>query len=107
MKAAGFYAVRRVGCEGRRLPGGQIGDKSQRNGRLLHVCFASGTRNREAIGYQITQKGEPFKGHEVSLNSLSDLIVKLALAPGMKIRRRLGVSRGTPSNEKTDDERLS
>jgi uncharacterized protein YbjT (DUF2867 family) len=48
----------------------------------------------EAIAYQITQKGEPFKGHEVSLNSLSDLIVKLALTPGMDIRRSLGVSRG-------------
>jgi len=48
----------------------------------------------EAIAYQITQKGEPFKGHEVSLNSLSDLIVKLALTAGMEIRRSLGVSRG-------------
>jgi uncharacterized protein YbjT (DUF2867 family) len=48
----------------------------------------------EAIAYQITQKGEPFKGHEVSLNSLSDLIVKLALTAGMEIRRNLGVSRG-------------
>ena len=48
----------------------------------------------EAIAYQITQKGEPFKGHEVSLNSLSDLIVKLALNAGMEVRRSLGVSRG-------------
>ena len=46
------------------------------------------------IAYQVTQKGEPFKGHEVSLNSLSDLIVKLALAPEMELRRSLGVSRG-------------
>jgi uncharacterized protein YbjT (DUF2867 family) len=48
----------------------------------------------EAVAYRTTQKGEPFKGHEVSLNSLSDLIVKLALTPGMEIRRSLGVSRG-------------
>jgi uncharacterized protein YbjT (DUF2867 family) len=48
----------------------------------------------EGIAYQTTQKGEPFKGHEVSLNSLSDLIVKLALTPGREIRRSLGVSRG-------------
>jgi uncharacterized protein YbjT (DUF2867 family) len=47
----------------------------------------------EAVDYQITQKGEPFEGHEVSLNSVSDLIVKLALSPGMEIRRSLGVSR--------------
>ena len=48
----------------------------------------------EAIAYQITQKGEPFRGHDVSLNSLSDLIAKLALRPRMEIRRSLGVSRG-------------
>lgn len=44
------------------------------------------------INYQITQKGEPFKGHDVSLNSLSDLIVKLALSPAMEVRHSLGVS---------------
>jgi uncharacterized protein YbjT (DUF2867 family) len=50
------------------------------------------TRDDE-INYQLTQKGEPFKGHDVSLNSLSDLIVKLALSPTMEVRRSLGVSR--------------
>jgi len=46
----------------------------------------------EGVSYQITQKGEPFKGHEVSLNSLSDLIVKLATTPAMESRHSLGVS---------------
>jgi len=46
------------------------------------------------VAYQLTQKGEPFKGHDVSLDSLSDLIVKLALTPGMESRRSVGVSRG-------------
>jgi uncharacterized protein YbjT (DUF2867 family) len=48
----------------------------------------------EQVAYQLTQKGEPFKGHDVSLNSLSELIVKLALTPGLHSRRSLGVSRG-------------
>jgi uncharacterized protein YbjT (DUF2867 family) len=47
----------------------------------------------EAIDYQITQKGEPFKGHDVSLNSLSDLIAKLATSPGLYVRSSLGVSK--------------
>jgi uncharacterized protein YbjT (DUF2867 family) len=47
----------------------------------------------EAIDYQITQKDEPFKGHDVSLNSLSDLIAKLATSPGLYIRCSLGVSK--------------
>jgi len=47
----------------------------------------------EEINYQITQKGEPFKGHDVSLNSLSDLIVKLATTPGLHVRQSLGVAK--------------
>lgn len=50
------------------------------------------TRDK-GIDYQLTQKGAPFKGHEVSLNSLSDLIVKLCLTPGLHTRESLGVSR--------------
>ena len=40
------------------------------------------------VSYELTQKGEPFKGREVSLNSVSDLIVKLAMTPTMQSRRR-------------------
>jgi uncharacterized protein YbjT (DUF2867 family) len=47
----------------------------------------------EEISYQITRKGEPFKGHNVSLNSLSDLIVKLATTPSLNVRQSLGVAR--------------
>ncbi|MDR3409429.1 MAG: NAD(P)H-binding protein [Formivibrio sp.] len=46
----------------------------------------------QAIRYQLTQKGEAFRGHDVSLNSLSDLIVKLARSPQLEVRRSLGVS---------------
>ncbi len=45
-----------------------------------------------AIDYQLTRKGEPFKGHDVSLNSLSDLIVKLCTTHGLHVRESLGVS---------------
>ncbi len=47
----------------------------------------------EEISYRITRKGEPFKGHDVSLNSLSDLIVKLATTPGLHVRQSLGVAK--------------
>jgi hypothetical protein len=46
----------------------------------------------EAINYRLTQKGEPFVGHDVSLNSLSDLIVKLAITRGLHVRESIGVS---------------
>jgi hypothetical protein len=44
------------------------------------------------VDYRVTQRGEPFRGHDVSLNSLSDLIVKLALTPTLHVRCSLGVS---------------
>ena len=51
------------------------------------------TRDEE-VSYQVTQKGQPFRGHDVSLDSVSDLIVRLAVTPGKDVRRSLGVSRG-------------
>ena len=42
--------------------------------------------------YVITQKGEPFQGHDISLDSLSGLIVKIATTPGLYVRNSIGVS---------------
>jgi uncharacterized protein YbjT (DUF2867 family) len=51
------------------------------------------TRDPE-VNYHLTRNGEPFQGHDVSLDSLSDLIVKLATTPGLHVRESLGVSNG-------------
>lgn len=48
--------------------------------------------NDPQVSYQLTQKGEPFKGHDVTLDSLSDLIAQLATKPGLHVRQSLGVS---------------
>lgn len=49
--------------------------------------------SRNEIDYETTQKGEPFQGSEVSRKSVADLVVKLAVTPGMEVRRSLGVSK--------------
>lgn len=49
--------------------------------------------NRNEIDYETTQKGESFKGSEVSRKSVADLVVKLATTPGMEVRRSLGVNK--------------
>ncbi|WP_419883482.1 SDR family oxidoreductase [Peribacillus sp. B-H-3] len=49
--------------------------------------------NKDEIDYEITQKGEPFKGHDVSRKSVADLVVKLAVKPGLEVRRSLGVNK--------------
>ena len=45
-----------------------------------------------SIRYRLTQKGEPFRGHDISLDGLADLIVRLATTPGLHSRQSLGVS---------------
>ncbi|RAW12918.1 NAD-dependent dehydratase [Paenibacillus taichungensis] len=50
------------------------------------------TRSNE-IDYEITQKGEPFRGSEVSCKSVAALVVKLSESPELEIRRSIGVSK--------------
>jgi uncharacterized protein YbjT (DUF2867 family) len=49
--------------------------------------------DRDEISYGTTQKGEPFKNaaEVVSRKSVADLVVKLAINPGLESRRSLGV----------------
>lgn len=49
--------------------------------------------NKDEIDYETTQKGEPFKGHEVSRKSVAHLVVKLATSPELEVRRSLGVNK--------------
>ncbi len=49
--------------------------------------------NQDEIDYETTQKGEPFKGSVVSRKSVADLVVKLAVTPGLEVRRSLGVNK--------------
>lgn len=49
--------------------------------------------NQNEINYEITRKGEPFKGREVSRKSVADLIVRLVQTPGLEIRSSVGISK--------------
>lgn len=49
--------------------------------------------NRDEVNYETTQKGEPFRGHDVSRKSVAALVVKLAQSPDLEVRHSLGVSR--------------
>jgi uncharacterized protein YbjT (DUF2867 family) len=49
--------------------------------------------NDDAIDFQTTQKGEPFRGHDVSRKSVASLVVTLATNPGLEVRKSLGVSK--------------
>jgi len=49
--------------------------------------------NKDEIDYETTQKGEPFKNPKatVSRKSIADLVMKLAMTPGLESRKSLGV----------------
>ena len=49
--------------------------------------------DRNGIAYGTTQKGESFKnaGETVSRKSVADLVVKLAMTPGLEVRKSLGI----------------
>ena len=60
---------------------------------LDYTILRPGWFTREPEGpCQITQKGEPFQGHDISLDSLSALIAKITTTPGLYVRSSIGVS---------------
>jgi len=46
-----------------------------------------------AVNYEITHKGQPFRGSEVSRLSVADLIVRLAQDPALHVKESVGISR--------------
>jgi uncharacterized protein YbjT (DUF2867 family) len=56
--------------------------------------------DKDEIAYETTQKGEPFKAadKQVSRKSVADLVVRLAMAPGLESRHSLGIHHAGKSN---------
>jgi uncharacterized protein YbjT (DUF2867 family) len=55
--------------------------------------------NADEISYELTRKGEPFKGTEVSRKSVAALVTDIATSPGLWSRANLGVNKpGTDSD---------
>lgn len=47
----------------------------------------------KSVDYQLTHKGEPFRGHDVSLDSVSDVVARIAITPTLYQRNSLGIAR--------------
>jgi uncharacterized protein YbjT (DUF2867 family) len=56
--------------------------------------------NNDIVSYETTQKGEPFKGTEVSRKSIADLVVRLINDPSKEIRHSLGVNQPNTDGSK-------
>src|SRR3954447_16805192 len=62
---------------------------------LDYTVLRPGWFTREPEGpCRITHKGEPFEGHDISLDSLSALIAEIATTPGLHARCSIGISDG-------------
>lgn len=56
--------------------------------------------NKDIISYETTQKGELFKGTEVSRKSIADLVVKLIDNPDQEINHSIGVNEPNTDGDK-------
>lgn len=56
--------------------------------------------NADIVDYELTQKGEPFKGTEVSRRSVADLVVQLIDHPDRHIGASLGINQPNTEGDK-------
>lgn len=49
--------------------------------------------NRTDLDYELTKKGEPFGGHDVSRISIADLVLRLVHEPNFGVRESFGINR--------------
>lgn len=54
----------------------------------------------DAIDYELTEKGEPFRGTEVSRRSVADLVVRIVEAPGRHVGADLGIDKPGTDGDK-------
>lgn len=56
--------------------------------------------NKAEVDYELTQKGEPFRGTEVSRQSIAALVTKLILNPDEHLHESLGVNKPNTDGDK-------
>lgn len=56
--------------------------------------------NQDEIDYEITKKGTPFKGTEVSRKSIAAVVAKLVADPSQAVRESLGVNKPNTDGDK-------
>lgn len=58
--------------------------------------------DKDEVAYELTQKGEAFKGTEVSRKSIADLVTKIILEPANHRHESLGVNKPNTDGDKPE-----
>ena len=58
--------------------------------------------DKDEVSYEFTQKGEPFKGTEVSRKSIGELVAKLVEQPTKHVHESLGVNKPNTNGDKPE-----
>lgn len=59
---------------------------------LNYTVIRPGWFNHGPVKYEVTRKGEPFGGHDVSVSSIADLVKRLAHDPNLYSRDSVGIN---------------
>jgi len=60
---------------------------------LDYTLIRPGWFDEGSDNYEVTRKGEPFKGHDVSRQAIANLVLKLIQTNGLGVRESLGINR--------------
>ncbi|EOT40797.1 MULTISPECIES: NAD(P)H-binding protein [Enterococcus] len=58
--------------------------------------------NKDEVDFELTQKGEPFKGTEVSRKSIAAFVTEIMQEPNKYIKQSLGVNKPNTAGKKPD-----
>ena len=60
---------------------------------LDYTIIRPGWFDEGSDNYEVTRKGQPFKGHDVSRQAIANLVLKLIQQDGLGVRESLGINR--------------
>ena len=75
-------------------------DIIERSGLDYTIIRPAWLTDYDEIDYELTQKGEPFRGTEVSRKSVASLIVKIIKAPKSEMYKSLGINKPGTDGDK-------
>ncbi|MEQ1939472.1 SDR family oxidoreductase [Mesorhizobium sp. CN5-321] len=78
----------------------RAGDAIEASGLDFTIIRPAWLTDEEEVDYELTERGQPFKGTVVSRKSVADLIAKIIRSPDLHIRGNLGVDKPGTDGDK-------